>query len=80
MVGYSELSLAVNCPVCKQKLGYKAKDELESFICESEGCSKTKHTFYPGNKLPGKSEPRFNYRCKRVICGCGRCELLNKPK
>ena len=73
MVGYLALSLAVNCPVCKQKLGYKAKDELESFICDSEGCSKTKHTFYPGKDTAGKSEPWFSYHSKKVVCNCMQC-------
>lgn len=67
--------ITVRCPVCCNDLGYKMKDEIKSFICKTEGCSKTQHTFYPGHATkPGKSKPWFSYYHKKNNCGCGRCE------
>lgn len=64
----------VYCPVCSEVLGEAREDEICSFICRTEGCSQTKHSFYPGNvKSPGKSVPWADYHEKKTKCGCPAC-------
>lgn len=70
---YDDNWVSVYCPVCEERLGQKRKGELASFECPTEGCSKTKHYFYPGEiKRPGKSVPWHSYHKDKGTCGCGR--------
>jgi len=65
----------IHCPVCRERLGTKLKTELKSFECSTEGCSKTKHYFYPGEiKRPGKSIPWASYYDKKNKCGKPCCD------
>jgi len=67
--------VTVHCPVCKERLGEKVKGLLESFECQTEGCSKTKHYFYPGEtQRPGKSTPWFSYHEEKNNCKCVNCQ------
>jgi len=72
---YSRKSITVYCPVCGVTLGNKKKGELASFICSTEGCSQTKHYFYPNEvKRPGKSIPWASYHEKKQKCNCPACQ------
>jgi len=72
---YSRNWIVVCCPVCHKELGMKQAGELASFTCESEGCSKTKHYFYPNEvKRPGKSIPWASYHEKKQKCNCLACQ------
>jgi len=66
--------VTVHCPVCKHSLGEKQKGLIASFICATEGCSKTKHFFYPGKTRPDKSVPWAVYFDEKNKCGKPCCE------
>ena len=67
--------VTVHCPVCKKKLGAKHKDEIKGLECKTEGCSQTKHYFYPGQiKRPGKSIPWASYYEEKSRCGKPCCD------
>lgn len=71
---YSKDWVTVYCPVCNERLGQKKRDEIDSFECPTDGCSKTEHWFYPGQiKRPGRSVPWSSYYKKKKGCGCGTC-------
>ena len=73
---YSRKWTTVHCPVCRKELGTKQKGELASFVCHSQGCSDTKHYFYPGEiKRPGKSVPWSSYHEKKSRCNCFACQF-----
>lgn len=62
----------VYCPVCDQELGEKEKGMIASFICLTEGCSQTKHFFYPDTLEPRKSIPWYTYHDDKK-CHCEDC-------
>jgi len=67
--------VTVYCPVCKKLLGQKDRSSLTSFTCQEEGCSKTKHFFYPGDtKKPRRSMPQYQYYHDKKQCGKPCCE------
>jgi hypothetical protein len=72
---YKRNWVTVYCPVCKELLGQKKRVDITAFECQTEGCSKTKHWFYPGQaKRPKKSIPWAAYHEKNSTCGCLNCQ------
>lgn len=67
--------VVIFCPVCKRRLGDKKRGTFGSFECKTDGCSKTKHFFFPGQiKRPGKSVPWHSYVEKKSKCGKFCCD------